>query len=325
MGLHKEYKASIGFGNAIARLLIKDGSERESENLSPAESENIKQVIGSSYDQWADGALSLWNWGLHDEQIQRSIAEQLPEFDQHDSDGYCEQLYYYTMSHIPAASGQQAQPRRVLEVGSGAGAGLNFLARLEPESRFTGVDLASQAVARATARFSRPGVLRYVNGDAENLPFADAEFDAVINVESSHNYPNLAAFLSEVARVLKPGGWFSFVDFFTDERLVEFQRCLTKETRALRPVADHDISELVRAAIRRRMAPQSMFRTQVKKSSPFGTRFILVPNAMLQYGSHFAGIRGFWNKLPGTGMTDGLRVVAKLTSYRHFLATRSAS
>jgi ubiquinone/menaquinone biosynthesis C-methylase UbiE len=319
--LQKEYQAWIGFGNAVARMLIKDGSE----SLSPADSASIKHLIGSSYDKWADGALSFWNWGLHDDQLQRRIAEQLPEFDRHDSDGYSEQLYYYTMSHLPVAPGQAGRARKILEVGSGSGAGLNFLARLEPQSTFTGVDLTRQAVTRATARFSRPGIVSYVNGDAENLPFADSEFDAVINVESSHNYPNLGAFLSEVTRVLKPGGSFSFVDFFTDERLVEFKRTLSKETSALRPTSEHDISELVRAAIRRRMEPHSMFRAQVKKSSPMGTRFILEPNAMLQYGSAFASSKGVWNMLPGTGMTDGLRVVAKLTSYRHFLATKSVS
>ena len=324
MELQKEYKAVIGFGNAIARLLIKDGSK----SLSPEDSANIKQLIGSSYDQWADGALSFWNWGMSDERVHSRIAEQIPDFDEHDSDGYCEQLYYYTMSHIHAAPGQEGRPRKILEVGSGSGAGLNFLSRLEPQSSFTGVDLANQAVTRATARFSRPGVVRYVNGDAENLPFADGEFDAVINVESSHNYPNLAAFFSEVERVLKPGGSFSLVDFFTEDRLAELQRCLSKPTSSLEPVADHDISEPVRAAIRRRMDPQSMFRAQIKKSSPLGTRFILEPNALLHYGSSFVGKGkggGMWNKLPGTGMTDGLRVVAKLSSYRHFLAIKSVS
>lgn len=314
MELQKEYKTMMGFGSALARLLVKDGAD-----VSEAESANIKHAIGSSYNSWADGALTLWNWGMHDDQTRQRIAEQIPEFDQHDSDGFCEQLYCYTLGQVPAASGK---PRKILEVGSGAGAGLNFLSRLEQQSRFIGVDLAPRAVARATARFSRPGTLSYVNGDAEKLPFADGEFDVVINVESSHNYPNLGAFLSEVGRVLKPGGTFSFVDFFSDERLVDFERKLTPAASRLQPTGQHDISEQVRAAIRRRMDPDSIFRGQVRRSSPLGTRFIQEQNALLQYGSAFATKSGVWNKLSGTGMTDGLRVVAKISSYRHFLATK---
>ena len=55
--------------------------------------------------------------------------------------------------------------------------------------------------------------LSYVQADAENLPFDDASFDVVINVESSHCYPHIDRFLSEVRRVLAPGGCFGIVDF----------------------------------------------------------------------------------------------------------------
>jgi len=52
-----------------------------------------------------------------------------------------------------------------------------------------------------------------VQGDAESLPFADESFDAVINVEAAHGYPNFPRFLAEVARVLRPGGRFLYADF----------------------------------------------------------------------------------------------------------------
>lgn len=38
-----------------------------------------------------------------------------------------------------------------------------------------------------------------MQGDAKKLPFADGSFDAVINVEASHGYPNFPHFLPEVA------------------------------------------------------------------------------------------------------------------------------
>src|SRR5262249_42507038 len=51
-------------------------------------------------------------------------------------------------------------------------------------------------------------------GDAEHLPFFAESFDAVINVESSHSYPNVFAFYAEVLRVLRPGGCFLYADVF---------------------------------------------------------------------------------------------------------------
>ena len=63
-----------------------------------------------------------------------------------------------------------------------------------------------------------PG-LDFVHGDAENLPFADESFDAVINVEASHAYPRLSRFLAEVARVLRPGGHFLYTDFRGRQRV----------------------------------------------------------------------------------------------------------
>ena len=311
--LQREYKAWTGFGSALARLLISKGDK----NLSADDGLTIKQAIGSSYDQWADGALTLWNWGMFDEQLHQAIAARISDYDKYDSDGYSEQLYYYTFSQIPGSE----RSRRILEVGSGSGAGLNFLSRLEPNCVFSGVDLAGQAVERANARFSRRDRVNYLQGDAEKLPFADSTFDAVINVESSHNYPDVGAFLREVARVLKPGGYFSFVDFFTDDRLGEFEQCRA-QVAALQTLAEHDISDAVRAAIRRRMDPHSAFRARVKKQFPLGTRFIWESSALIQYGSHFAGQRSVWDRLPATGLSDGLKVVAKLSSYRHLLARK---
>lgn len=76
----------------------------------------------------------------------------------------------------------------------------------------TGVDLSPRTVARARRLHgSRPG-LDFQRGDAEALPFPDAAFDGVVNIESSHCYGSMPRFLGEVARVLRPGGWFAWAD-----------------------------------------------------------------------------------------------------------------
>jgi len=102
--------------------------------------------------------------------------------------------------------------RTVLEVGSGRGGGTSFVARyLQPKS-VLGIDYSDNAVTLSQARHKGIPNLDFRQGDAEALPCADATFDAVINVESSHCYGSMEQFLSEVYRVLKPGGYFLWAD-----------------------------------------------------------------------------------------------------------------
>jgi ubiquinone/menaquinone biosynthesis C-methylase UbiE len=54
--------------------------------------------------------------------------------------------------------------------------------------------------------------LIYVQGNAEALPFADSQFDAVFNTLSFLHYPKPEQVFSEVSRVLHPGGRFYLVD-----------------------------------------------------------------------------------------------------------------
>jgi ubiquinone/menaquinone biosynthesis C-methylase UbiE len=100
----------------------------------------------------------------------------------------------------------------VLEIGCGRGGGASFVARYLKPRRLVAVDLSPRAVALCRARFDVPG-LSFEEGDAERLPFGDGSFDAVLNVESSHCYGRLPVFLSEVRRVLRPGGDFLYADF----------------------------------------------------------------------------------------------------------------
>ena len=74
--------------------------------------------------------------------------------------------------------------------------------------------------------------------DAQNLPFPNATFDAVSNVEASHCYPNLPLFLAEVARVLKPGGYFLYADFRFSEDVAKWEAVLEKVPLKLKQMRD---------------------------------------------------------------------------------------
>jgi demethylmenaquinone methyltransferase / 2-methoxy-6-polyprenyl-1,4-benzoquinol methylase len=54
---------------------------------------------------------------------------------------------------------------------------------------------------------------RLVEGDAQNIPFQDAMFDAAVIVYSVRNIPDTRKALSELYRVLQPGGLLGILDF----------------------------------------------------------------------------------------------------------------
>lgn len=118
---------------------------------------------------------------------------------------YCIQLYHRT------AGQADLDGRRVLEVGCGHGGGASYLTRTMRPASYTGLDVNPTGIDFCRKRHNLAN-LEFVQGDAENLPFPDESFDAVINVESSHLYPQFPRFLTEVARVLRRGGHFLYTD-----------------------------------------------------------------------------------------------------------------
>jgi ubiquinone/menaquinone biosynthesis C-methylase UbiE len=250
-----------------------------------------KSNIAAAYDATATANLTaMWNWGLHDDKVAHAIEEHIPGFVDLHSDGLSEELYFFTLQQVPFDLADYAK-RSILEVGCGSGGGLNFLSRIVDADSIVGLDISSGAVRQANAAFSRGRKLRFIKGDAEELPFSDGELDVVLNVESSHNYPDIDKFLGEVARVLKPGGYFSHVDTYTADRFTGMQRAKAA-VRDLEWIHERDITQEVRASIHRRMAPGSFLRTRVEertKSVPLPIRAQARSHIMGGYGAKFAG------------------------------------
>jgi len=76
-------------------------------------------------------------------------------------------------------------------------------------ARVTGIDPAAEAVAAARAHAEAQGrAIAYDVGVGEDLPYADAAFDAVVCVDVLEHVRDLGQVLAEVSRVLRPGGLF---------------------------------------------------------------------------------------------------------------------
>ncbi|QQQ76691.1 methyltransferase domain-containing protein [Saccharothrix sp. 6-C] len=102
---------------------------------------------------------------------------------------------------------------RVIEVGSGRGLGARRVLARGP-ALVRGVDLVPEQVARAAAANDDPRVA-FVQGACDDLPFADASFDALLSVEAAQHFDDVAGFARESARVLAPGGRLAVTTFFT--------------------------------------------------------------------------------------------------------------
>ena len=97
---------------------------------------------------------------------------------------------------------RQDRAMKMLEIGCGPGALAGALHRWYPRAEITGLDRDSAFVRFASEH--EPGV-KFIEGDATNLPFDENSFDVVIsNTVAEHIEPE--KFYKEQLRVLKPGG-----------------------------------------------------------------------------------------------------------------------
>ncbi len=112
----------------------------------------------------------------------------------------------------------------VLEVGSGPGRLATAIARLAPEARVVGLDVAPDMVDRARARVASLGLANRVElhvGDVAALPFRDASFDVVVSTFSLHHWERPVEGLAEIRRVLRPSGLARIYDVADWIRRVE--------------------------------------------------------------------------------------------------------
>jgi ubiquinone/menaquinone biosynthesis C-methylase UbiE len=92
----------------------------------------------------------------------------------------------------------ETPPKRVLDLGTGTGAGARAMAKRWPDAEILGIDASKGMLAEARARASSDRE-RYELGDASKLDVDDAAFDLVAMV-------NMIPFYDELARVTAPGG-----------------------------------------------------------------------------------------------------------------------
>ncbi len=186
-------------------------------------------------------------------------------------DRACIQLYHHVGTQV------NFHRKNVLEVSCGHGGGASYLTRAQKPATYTGLDLNPTGIKFCKNRHQVHG-LEFLQGDAQNLPFPENSFDAIVNIEASHCYPNLPQFLAEVARVLRPGGYFLYADFRFADGIALWENALENSPLKLRQMRD------ISAEVLRGMECNSARSSELLDKK--------LPKFLHSLGRDFAGVKG---------------------------------
>ncbi|MDK9717457.1 MAG: malonyl-ACP O-methyltransferase BioC [Trichlorobacter sp.] len=142
--------------------------------------------------------------GINRQRVQSSFHRGAEAYDQHTP------VQQRVLQQLMQLIGQYpfAPNATALDVGCGTGRLLELLGRCFPDAALTGLDLAPNMLQQAAVRLG--GKDRLIQGDAEQLPFADSSFQMVLSSSTFQWLDTLQCCFGEVRRVLKPEGRFVF-------------------------------------------------------------------------------------------------------------------
>ena len=119
---------------------------------------------------------------------------------------------------LPVLEKMQLAPTdNVLDVGCGSGWLSRRLAKLVPEGRVVGMDVSDEMIRIARRNSVENDNILYVTGEVAEIPWETNFFAHAISVESSYYWPDPAAGVKELFRVLRPGGaaWI-LINYYRD-------------------------------------------------------------------------------------------------------------
>ena len=174
----------------------------------------IYNRLANTYEYF-DWAFMNYGFDYDDKSKEPSLGDEDEEY------RYCIQLYHHTVEKLAV------QDKIVLEVGCGRGGGTSYIARYLNPKKITGIDYSEDAITLCN-RIHNEHNLEFLEGDASDIPMEENSQDIVINVESSHCYPSIPQFLSEVKRVLKPGGLFAWTDVCPTQAIDDYEEAFNR-------------------------------------------------------------------------------------------------
>lgn len=108
------------------------------------------------------------------------------------------------------------QPQIILDVATGTGDVAVLANKILHPQKITGIDISEGMLEIGRRKIGKLGLqnrIELMTGDSENISFADNSFDAITVAFGVRNFQNLEAGLTEMLRVLKPGGKLVVLEF----------------------------------------------------------------------------------------------------------------
>ena len=171
-------------------------------------------TVAREYDAWADDGILEYYWGEHIHLGYYNTNESILKQFRYKNFLQNKYVFIDKMMNfgniVPVDYAEKGA--KVLDVGCGFGGTSRYLAKaLGPNSHVTGITLSPKQVAKGTALAAEQGVASQTNFTVMNalaMEFPDNSFDIVWACESGEHMPDKKAYISEMMRVLKPGGKF---------------------------------------------------------------------------------------------------------------------
>jgi ubiquinone/menaquinone biosynthesis C-methylase UbiE len=147
----------------------------------------------------------------HRDTTKREFAKQAVNFERPGSIFRDRDILDWIGEHVPVSPGDV-----VLDVAGGSGRLGRYLA--ETAAFAVVVDLTPEVLAAGTASAGEDETRNVVfaEGDASNLPFADAQFDLVVSRFAFHHFDEPPQAAAEMARVCRPGGVIAVIDLVSE-------------------------------------------------------------------------------------------------------------
>jgi ubiquinone/menaquinone biosynthesis C-methylase UbiE len=108
-----------------------------------------------------------------------------------------------------------APEQTVADLGAGSGFFTSALARALPQGRIVAIDVQPEMIAALQARVTREGLsnVEVMASVEDSIPLSAKTVDGALLAFVLHETADPSALLSDVARIVKPGGWLAILEF----------------------------------------------------------------------------------------------------------------
>ena len=116
-----------------------------------------------------------------------------------------------------------------LDIGCGTGWAVGLAAKAAKNTgNFYGIDLSEAMIKKAAENFKGIENIRFIKSNSESIPLPDSYFDTIICTNSFHHYLHPDKAISEISRLLSPGGKAYILDPAADHLIIKIVNLLYK-------------------------------------------------------------------------------------------------